>query len=76
MEYEPEIVVKAEQLAKGAFWFNYMNQVKNPGAAAVYPPAEPLDSKTFTMNMTAGSADSRYNDTKPYNAVVTYQKTF
>src|SRR3989338_6326690 len=42
--------IKAEQLAKGAFWYSHMGKISNNDPQA--PPAQTLDSKTFTANIT------------------------
>ena len=41
--------IKAEALAKGAHWYNYMSI--NANGAPATPPAITLDGKTFTPNI-------------------------
>ena len=70
--------IKAEQLAKGAFWFNYMHRINHPEYTGTPPlnGTEIMDGKIYTFNIIPGSVDTNYNDTTPFNAQVTYQKTF
>ena len=70
--------IKAEQLAKGAFWFNYMHRVKDPTYSGTpsLNGIETMDQKSYTFNIVPGTADTDYNDTTSYNIQVTYPKTF
>ncbi|MFA5060223.1 MAG: hypothetical protein WC676_06300 [Candidatus Omnitrophota bacterium] len=43
--------IKAEQLAKGAFWYNYHNLTASAGALPP-PPTETMDGKTYSITQT------------------------
>ncbi|GEM_PF-718719 len=60
--------IKAEQLATGAFWYNYMN-LSTSGTTAT-PPGETLDGKTYTPTIT--SAAGGPNSTTIYNSTVSF----
>ena len=60
--------IKAEQLAKGAFWYNYMNLIT--GSAAT-PLPEILDNKTFiVLPIVPGGIGP--NGTRTYAVTVSY----
>ena len=66
--------LKAEQLAKGVSWHNYMSLTQNDGTPlGAMPPIALPDGKTYAVAVTAGTADSGpYNSTTPYSATITY----
>ena len=62
--------IKAEELAKGAFWYNYMN-LTSTGTPAT-PPGETLDGKPFTPAITSSSGGP--NNTTIYSITVSYPR--
>lgn len=64
--------LKAEELAKGAHWYNYMN-INTTGLTAM-PPAVILDGKTYTPIIIAPGPPpgSGPNDTDQYDIRINY----
>ena len=61
--------IKASELAKGAFWYNYMN-LADSGSMATPPPIT-LDGKQYTVTVTDnGPGDP--NQTTSYDVNVAY----
>ena len=61
--------IKAEQLAKGAFWFNYTSMVATNSVAII--PDETLDDKTYSTTAIY-SAGGGPNDTSSLNVITSY----
>ena len=61
--------IKAEQLAKGGFWYNYMSLINSGSEAPDF--SETLDGKTYNVVITPGVVGPP-NSTTPYNVVVSY----
>ena len=64
--------IKAEQLAKGAFWYNYMSLAVLNSTAT--PPAETLDLKLYTVNIIPGGHVANFIDADSYSATVSYPR--
>lgn len=63
--------IKAEQLAKGALWYNYTNLQTNNISAT--PPAENLDNKTYTPSIVSpGAGAGFFSSTTEYQVTVNY----
>jgi hypothetical protein len=62
--------IKAEQLAKGAFWLNYSNV--NSGLPVENPPPVDLDGKSYTATTTLNPDGSGPNSTDPLSTNVAY----
>ncbi len=61
--------IKAEQLAKGATYLRYMNNVSNAGTPAL---KETLDGKDFTITFSTGGVGSGPENTTPHIVSVAY----
>ena len=62
--------IKAEQLAKGAFWYNYLS-ISTLGSSSS-PLQETLDNKPYTPTVSSSGADPFGYGTTTYNATVSY----
>ena len=61
--------IRAEELAKGAFWFNFTS-LRDLGTSAV-PPTETIDGITYTFNRTSTGVGP--NGTTPQDIQVDWQ---
>ena len=65
--------LKAEQLAKGVSWHNYMSLAQNGTPLGAMPPIALPDGKTYAVAVTAGPAYlGPYLSTTAYSATITY----
>ena len=63
--------IKAEQLAKGAFW-KYYTQRATTGATGAIVEVETLDGKTYTATATAAGVSGNPNNTFPVTTTTNY----
>ncbi len=61
--------IKADQLATGAWWFQYENQVKGTSATLT---SQSLDGKTYTISIGAPSVGTGPNGTNTYAIQISY----
>ena len=63
--------IKSEQLAKGAFWLNYMSRVTTGNSLTA--PAETLNGKTFTPSLSVNPFVIGQEGTQQVTSKVSYQ---